>query len=132
MNDEEPMRSATNSEEGMTTGAPITPAQTVHKTGGWLLTLTLGLLAGVAAWLCGESTLGVFKPDEKVAAEPYKFTLLNQQIGEANALNGALAFGALGGALGLALGLAGGLSANSVGRSLAGASLGLVLGTAAG
>jgi hypothetical protein len=98
----------------------------------WILTLALGLMAGTFAWAVGEFTLDTFKPDPKVAAEPYKFDLLNKQIGKANALNGAVAFGALGALLGLALGIAGGLTGGSAGRAAAGAIVGLVLGAAAG
>lgn len=100
---------------------------------GWPMALTAALLAGVAAWLVGEATLGYFKPPLSIS-ERYDrgFAALNQAQAKANGENGAVAFGALGGLLGLALGLAGGLSRRSVGAALAGAFVGLTLGAAAG
>jgi hypothetical protein len=90
------------------------------------------MLAGVAAWLVGESTFDYFKPSE-AAAENYRdASALNREMLGVRARNGALTFGVLGGLLGLALGLAGGISRRSSHGALMGAVTGLILGTAAG
>jgi hypothetical protein len=98
----------------------------------WLLVLSLAILAGVAAWLVGESALDYFKPSDAAASQTYNFEPLNREMLGVSAHNGALTFGVLGGLLGLALGLAGGLSRRSGHGALMGAVAGLILGAAAG
>jgi hypothetical protein len=98
----------------------------------WAVILGLALLAAIASWLWGEVLLDYFKPSEKAAAERYSFIALNREMARANALNGALSFGALGGFLGLALGLAGGLTRSSPRSAVMGAIVGLVVGELAG
>jgi hypothetical protein len=93
--------------------------------------LGLALLAGIAAWLVGESTLNYFQTS-KAAENIRDPTILNQEMPRVSSLNGAVGFGLFGALLGLAMGLAGGLARRSLGGAVIGAAAGLVLGTAAG
>jgi hypothetical protein len=110
------------------------PAPAVWKITLWNWTVILGLavLAGIASWHWGEVVLDYFKPSEKVSASRQMFVALNKEMAHANALNGALAFGALGGFLALALGLAGGLTRMSPRSAIKGAIVGLFVGGLAG
>jgi hypothetical protein len=113
-------------------GAKISQAGWTAIFRNWVVILGLALLAAVASWLWGEVLLDHFKPPEKLSASSRMFVALNQEIARANALNGALAFGALGGFLGLALGLAGGLTRLSPRSAVMGAIVGFVVGGFAG
>ena len=93
--------------------------------------LGLALLAGVAAWRVGESTLNTFQ-SSKAAENIRDPTILNQEMPRVGSLNAAVGFGPLGALLGLAMGLAGGLARRSLGGAVLGAVAGLILGTAAG
>lgn len=97
-----------------------------------IVVLSLALLAGIAAWGCGELLLDHFKPSEAAAAQRFTFVELNKQTEWTNALNGAAAFGILGGLLGIALGIAGGLVRGSTKAAVFAAIAGLILGAAAG
>jgi hypothetical protein len=97
-----------------------------------MLIFGLAILAGTCAWIVGEFALDHYKPSEKAASQAYAFAALNSEIAQANALNGAIAFGVLGAVLGIAMGVGGGLTARSARGAVLGAVIGLVLGAAAG
>ena len=77
----------------------------------WVVTLTAGALAGLAAWVGGELCLDLFKPPRHAANS--KGLVLNitsrREVALANARNAGLAFSLLGAALGAGLGIAGGV-----------------------
>jgi hypothetical protein len=131
------------SQEAASSGAdPIVPAapQETRPAGAawpgkllnWVLILGLAMLAGVGAWVAGESTSVYFQPSPAAAANYRDSRALNLEMPGVNARNGALTFGVLGGLLGLALGLAGGFCRRSPDGALMGAIAGLILGAAVG
>jgi hypothetical protein len=97
-----------------------------------MLVFGLAILAGTCAWIVGECAFDYFKPSESAASQAYAFAALNKETEQANALNGAVAFGVLGGLLGIAMGVGGGCTARSARGAILGAVVGLVLGAAAG
>jgi hypothetical protein len=117
---------------------PIEFATPAHSAGRgavigiWLMALALAVITGTAAWGVEEAMHDYFKPSLAASEQNYIFTALNREMAQANARNGAVAFGALGGFLGLGLGLAGGLSRRSIQGIIYGMLSGLLLGAAAG
>jgi hypothetical protein len=114
---------------GETHLSPIAPGRL------WVLALLAGLLAGLGAWLVGESGFVRFQP----GAERVAVMGGGQMIGTSPrtralaALQGAAASsGVFGGLLGLALGLAAGRARRPARWTWPAASVGLVLGATAG
>jgi hypothetical protein len=98
----------------------------------WVAIPVVAVLAGAAAWYCGELTLDRFNPSDKASSQRFDFSVLNKEMAWATSLNGAAAFAVLGGLLGLSLGLVGGLGRRSAAGAILGAAVGLFLGAAAG
>jgi hypothetical protein len=118
--------------EGETAVTPAPSARMTIPKYLWAYGLIAGLIAGTAAWACGEATYGLYKPSAKAASEPYAFKQLNLEKDHADGLNAAIAFGALGAATGLALGLLGGWARKSMRGAILGGIAGIVLAGLAG
>jgi hypothetical protein len=114
------------------TGDPAAAA--VGSARRWALTMTAGLLAGLAAWLGGEACLNLIKPPRHAANS--KGLVLNitdrREVASAEAKNAGLAFALLGGSMGLAFGAAGGLTRRSGRATTTAALLGLMAGSTGG
>ncbi len=111
--------------------APVAATARVRR-GFPILPFILAVAAAAAAWPVLEANYNLRQPSEEAASQAYDFRALNKETGEANSLNAAYSFGALGGLLGLGLGLAGGLGRRSATGALLGALVGAGLGLAAG
>jgi hypothetical protein len=98
----------------------------------WVAIPVVAVLAGAAAWYCGELTLDRFNASDKASSQRFDFSVLNKEMAWATSLNGAAAFAVLGGLLGFGLGLVGGLGRQSAAGAILGAVVGLILGAAAG
>jgi hypothetical protein len=119
---------------------PSTPKRTadvparIGVIGTWAL--SAGLVAGLVAWLAGESIRGLYEipaGSERDFSRIVEFGLERQRLLlEADLKGGAWTFGILGAALGLALGLAGGLARRNPWAALTAAPAGLILGGAVG
>jgi hypothetical protein len=96
------------------------------ETWPWVLTLAVGLAAGLIAWACGEAAL---IPEIAVGGRGGGVRTLPDVIATRNAV---VSFGILGAALGMGLGLAGGLIRRSVLSTVLAATIGLVLGGLSG
>jgi hypothetical protein len=98
----------------------------------WVLALSAGVFAGLAAWLGGEGTLDHFSPAlewriGKVDAV-YRLKPTSGSLRVAATKNAALGFGILGGALGLALGAAGAFAGRAPRRAFLAGLTGLTVG----
>ena len=94
--------------------------------------LGAGLLAGVVAWLVGETTVNTFRPKMVTTDTPVgRMTAAPaDEVVRTDVKNAALAFAVQGACLGLVLGLAGGLARGSARTGAAAGLAGAVLGAA--
>jgi hypothetical protein len=86
----------------------------------WVIALAAGVVAGLVAWLAGESVHGAFQPqvfEVKVALTTF-IQPTNASLNAADVKNATLVFTILGGVTGLAMGIAGGLAGRSLRRSV--------------
>ncbi len=110
----------------------------------WLLTLGVGLGAGLISWAGGEAMFNIFRIEDEVIypanykqISGYQKQAVTSQIrGEARIVverkKAAVTFGLLGLVLGVSLGLTGGLASGSARTAVLGAVVGGLAGTAAG
>lgn len=101
----------------------------VPKWRSLLMTLALGLVAGVGSWLTGEGILRAYRAELAPAMKPIPTLDDAQLLLAARVTSGCLVFGMMGGWIGLAGGLAGGASQRSWQRAVRAGIFGLVLGT---
>jgi hypothetical protein len=122
-------------------GSPTPPRETAVKSPdvkpdrevwAWVAVPVVAVVAGVAAWYCGELLLDHFTPPETSSSQRFDFSVLNKEMAWVTSLNGAAAFAVLGGLLGFSLGLVGGLGRRSARGAILGVAVGLILGAAAG
>jgi hypothetical protein len=130
--------SGTTPAQGATATAPVTTAVTDEATRPrsrrqiWMIALLAGVLAGLLAWLIGESTHGFFRPRlypvSAMGMTAMRPSRESQQL--ADTMNARLAFAILGGSTGLIMGLAGGLAGRSPARGVMAGLAGTVFGAA--
>ena len=102
----------------------------------WALTLTAGLLGGLAAWVVGEAVLQTYRPALEPPFKPIPTLDDSLKVTRARVESGAAIAAATSALVGFALGVAGGAARRSVklmpGAGGAGLLLGAVLGAAVG
>jgi hypothetical protein len=111
---------------------PEAPASTLGQ--GRLLGMALvaGLLAGVAAWLVGETILEAYRDILTPKVKREMDAEVVRQFARAHLTSGLGTFAGLGAILGLSLGMAGGLARRSASAGAKAALVGCVVGSIAG